>query len=94
MDKAAKLVRQTKLRMYGANDTITLTNENDRLIGTMIRGKAESFDESISDNMIKGVISVKLINKLNVYTRILAQTVETMELHGVELVVEVQNEHA
>jgi hypothetical protein len=60
----------------------------------MIRGKAESFDESISDNMIKGVISVKLINKLNVYTRILAQTVETMELHGVELVVEVQNEHA
>lgn len=85
MDKAMKLVRQTQIHTYVASDMVclSLTTDN-RVIGRMIRGEAESFDENISAQMIKGVIHVKLVNKLNVYHKIIAQTRETMELHGVE----------
>lgn len=91
MDKATKLVRQTQIHTYVASDMVCLSlTYSDRVIGRMIRGEAESFDENFSASMIKGVISVKLINKLNVYKKILAQTLDTMELHGVEAVEEVR----
>lgn len=93
MDEATKLVRNTELHTYTANDMVVLAStESTTVIGRMIRGKAESFDSGISDDMIKSVIAFKLVNKFKVYTKILSQTLETMELHGVEAVVEVQHE--
>lgn len=94
MDKATKLVLQTKLRTYVASSVVTLTStETGNLIGWMIKGKAESFDENFSASMIKRAISVKLVNKLIVYSKLSAQTRETMKLHRVETAVEVQNGH-
>jgi len=82
MDKY-KLVRNTQLHTYTANDMVALTSTTSgSVIGRMIRGEAESFQDGISDEMIKDVIHIKLTNKLIVYHKIIAQTRETIELHG------------